>query len=91
MRLVAIDVNVAAAVIGIVVTDHNWQPPRRASDAFLLLNAPSGTLRCGRVGGRAVCEALGRLSRAARLEGLLHGSEVVAHTIIVVHLALLVV
>ena len=40
---------------------------------------------------RGQVEALGRLSRAARLEGLLHGSEVVAHTIIVVHLALLVV
>ena len=75
MRLVAVDVNVAAAVNGIVVTDKQWQPPRRASDALLLLNALC-TLRCSRVERRTVCEALGRVSRASRLEGLLHGSEV---------------
>ena len=71
-RLVAVDVN---AVNGIVVTDKQWQPPRRASDALLLLNALC-TLRCSRVERRTVCEALGRVSRASRLEGVLHGSEV---------------
>ena len=32
-----------------MVTHKRWQPPWRASDALLLLDAQYGTLRCGRV------------------------------------------
>ena len=73
MRYAVVNVTVgnsAAAVHGIGVTHKQWQPPRRASDALLLLHAQSGTLHCGRVERRAVCEALGRVSRTGRLEGL---------------------
>ena len=55
---------VAAAVSLTVVSHKRWQPPRRASDTLLLiLNAQSGTLRCGRVERRAASEALGRVVR----------------------------
>ena len=60
MRLAVVDVTV-------VGTQNHWQPPRMASDALLLLNAQPGTLSCGRVERRAVCEALGRVGRASRL------------------------
>ena len=81
--LVAREVAMRLAVVGITVvgTQNHWQPPRLASDALLFLNAQSGMLRCGRVERCVVSEAL----------GLLHGSEVVAHAVIVVHLALLIV
>eukprot|EP00964_Phaeocystis_antarctica_P071385 scaffold43556_cov68-Phaeocystis_antarctica.AAC.1 len=60
MRLAVVDVTVAG-------TQNHWQPPRLKSDALLLLNAQSGTLRCGRFERRAVCEALGRVGQASRL------------------------
>ena len=86
MRYAVVNVTVgnsAAAVHGIGVTHKQWQPPRRASDALLLLHAQSGTLHCGRVERRAVCEILGHVSRTGRLEGLLHSTEVVAHVVVV--------
>ena len=83
MRLAVVDVT---TVVG---TQNHWQPPQLASDVLLLLNAQSGTLRCGRVDQRAVCEALGLVSWASRLKGLLHGSGVVAH-VVIVHPALLI-
>ena len=96
MRRAVVDVtsvvggdNSAAAGNGIMGTQHHWQPLQRASDTLLLLNAQSGTLRCGRVDQRAVCEALGLVSWASRLKGLLHGSGVVAH-VVIVHPALLI-
>eukprot|EP00964_Phaeocystis_antarctica_P020652 scaffold11422_cov71-Phaeocystis_antarctica.AAC.3 len=78
--------NSVAAGNGIMDTQHHWQPLQRASDTLLLLNAQSGTLRCGWVKRRAVNEALGRtvrygVGRICRLEGLLHGIEV-AHAVI---------
>eukprot|EP00964_Phaeocystis_antarctica_P143679 scaffold109261_cov69-Phaeocystis_antarctica.AAC.4 len=83
MRLAVVDVT---TVVG---TQNHWQPPQLASDVLLLLNAQSGTLRCGRVDQRAVCEALGLVSWASRLKGLLHGRGVVAH-VAIVHPALLI-
>ena len=81
-RLVAREIAMRLAVVDVTVvgTQNHWQPPQLASDALLLLNAQSGTLRCDRVERHVVSEAL----------GLLHGSEVVAHAVIV-HLALLIV
>ena len=56
--------NVITAVNDLTAVTHKrWQPPRRASDALLLLNAQSGTLRCGRVEQRAASKALGRVVR----------------------------
>ena len=56
-------------VVNLTVVPHKrWQPSQRASDTLLLLNALSGTLRCGRVERCAMSEALGRL------EGL-HGRQ----------------
>ena len=90
-RLVAREVAMRLAVVDVTVvgTQNHWQPPQLASDVLLLLNAQSGTLRCGRVDQRAVCEALGLVSWASRLKGLLHGRGVVAH-VAIVHPALLI-
>ena len=68
MRLAVVGVNVGnlvAAVSLTVVSHKRWQPPRRASDTLVLLNAQSGTLCCGRVEQRAASRALGRVARRA--------------------------
>ena len=68
MRLAVVDVNVGhlVAAVSLTVGSHErWQPPRRASDALVFLNAQSGTLRCGRVEQRAASKALGRVVRRA--------------------------
>ena len=69
MRLAVVDVNVGqhlvAAVNLTVVSHKRWQPPRRASDALLLLIAQPGMLCCGRVEWCAVSNALGRVVRPA--------------------------
>ena len=63
MRLAVVNVNVGLLVAA-AVSHKRWEPPRRASDALLLiLNAQSGTLRCGRVERRAASKALGRVVR----------------------------
>ena len=64
-RLANVNVGLlVAAVVSLTVVSHKrWQPPRRASDTLLILNAQSGTLRCGRVERRAASEALGRVVR----------------------------
>ena len=64
-RLANVNVGLLVATAVVTVVSHKrWQPPRRASDTLLLiLNAQSGTLRCGRVERRAASEALGRVVR----------------------------
>ena len=66
-RLAIVNVNVGllvAAAVSLTVGHKRWEPPRRASDALLLiLNAQSGTLRCGRVERHAASKALGRVVR----------------------------
>ena len=76
-RLVAHEVAIRLAVVGVnvgrlvaaenltVVSHKRWQPPRRASDALVFLNAQSGTLWCGWVEQRAASKALGRVVRRA--------------------------
>ena len=68
MRLAVVDIDVGhlvAAVSLTVVSHKRWQPPRRANDALVFLNAQSGTLRCGRVEQRAASKALCRVARRA--------------------------
>ena len=68
MRLAVVGVNLGnfvAAESLTVVSHKRWQPPRRASDALVFLNAQSGTLWCGRVEQRAAFEAFGRVARRA--------------------------
>ena len=67
-RLAVIGVNLGHLVAAeslTVVSHKRWQPPRRASDALVFLNAQSGTLWCGRVEQRAAFEAFGRVARRA--------------------------
>ena len=68
MRLAVVGVNVShlVAAVSLTVASHErWQPPRRASDTLVLLNAQSGTLWCGWVEQRAASKALGRVVRRA--------------------------
>jgi hypothetical protein len=68
MRLAVVDVNVGhlVAAVSLTVGSHErWQPPRRASDAIVFLNAQFGTLCCGRVERCAASKALGRVLRHA--------------------------
>ena len=66
LAVVDVDVGHLVAAVSLTVVSHKrWQPPRRANDALVFLNAQSGTLRCGRVEQRAASKALGRVVRRA--------------------------
>ena len=65
MRLAVGNVNAGDLVAAVNLTvngQKRWHPPRRASDALVLLNVQFGELRCGRVERRAASEALGRVA-----------------------------
>ena len=69
MRLAVVGVNVGqhlVVAVNLTVACHKrWQPPRRASNALVFVNAQPGTLCCDRVERRAASKALGRVVRHA--------------------------
>ena len=66
LAVVDVDVGHLVAAVSLTVVSHKrWQPPRRASNALVFVNAQPGTLCCDRVERRAASKALGRVVRHA--------------------------